>query len=469
MSAIVVEHRSTVAASPDAVWQWHTRPGAFERLVPPWESVTVVERDPRGIVNGALVQLEIRKGPITLDWLAEHVDVEPPHGFSDVQRKGPFAEWHHRRRFERTADGGTLVTDRIVVALPMGPLGALGHESVRDDIARMLCWRHEILRQDLDRARALPLDPMRIAVTGATGSIARALTPMLTTAGHTVVPISRSRLPGGIRWDPLEGSLDPTALEGVDAVIHLAGASIAEGRWSDDRKALLRESRLVPTALLARTLAALPHRPRVLISASAVGIYGDRGDEILDEHSPAGDDFLAELGVAWEAAADPARDAGIRVVHPRMGIVLTPSDGALAKLLTPFKLGAGGALGSGRQWMSWVALDDVLGVVWRILGDHRLDGPVHVTAPTPLRNAEFTRVLAAVLGRPAILPVPAIALRAMFGEMADATVLASQRAVPAVLERVGHRFAYPELEGALRHLLGKEAHRGPQSANGPTS
>jgi uncharacterized protein (TIGR01777 family) len=188
-----------------------------------------------------------------------------------------------------------------------------------------------------------------------------------------------------------------------------------------------------------------------------VGIYGDRRDEILDEHATPGDDFLAELGVAWERAADPARDAGIRVVHPRMGIVLTPSDGALAKMLTPFKLGAGGTLGSGRQWMSWIAIDDVLGAYWRMLGDDRLAGPVHVTAPDPVRNADFTRVLAGVLARPAIIPVPEIALRAMFGEMADATVLASQRAVPRTLERVGHHFEYPELEGALRHLLGRSS------------
>lgn len=466
MSAIEVVRRSIIAASPDEVWRWHAQPGAFERLVPPWESVTVVERDPRGLVEGAQVQLEIRKGPITFDWLAEHRDVDPPHGFSDVQLRGPFASWYHRRRFEATADGGTALTDRITVELPMGPVGAIGNETIRDDLERMLTWRHEILEQDLTRTRREPLSPMRIAITGATGSIGTTLAPMLTTAGHQVVPISRQRLEGGIQWDPLDGVLNGAALEGVDAVIHLAGANLADGRWTDDRKALLRESRLVPTALLARTLAGLSAKPRVLISASAVGIYGDRGDEILDERSEPGEDFLAELGVAWERAADPARDAGIRVVHPRMGIVLTPSDGALAKMLTPFRLGAGGTLGSGRQWMSWIALDDVLGSYWRMLGDERLSGPVHVTAPDPIRNADFTKVLAGVLNRPAIIPVPEIALRAMFGEMADATVLASQRAVPRELERVGHHFEYPALEGALRHLLGRTANGEPRTASG---
>ena len=454
MSAFVVERRSTIAAPPDAVWQWHARPGAFERLVPPWEGVKVVSRDPRGIVDGAQVELEIRKGPLTLDWLAEHRDVDPPHGFSDVQLRGPFAQWHHPRRLEPGGDGGTALTDRIAVTLRLGPRGSVGEGSVRDDLERMLAWRHDVLRQDLARLAREPMAPMRIAITGATGSIARALTPMLTTAGHTVVPVSRSQLEGGIQWDPIHGVLDPAKMEGIDAVIHLAGANIAEGRWTDDRKALLRESRVVPTALLARTLAALSRKPRVLISASAVGIYGDRADEMLDEESSLGDDFLADLGKEWERAADPARDAGLRVVHPRTGIVLTAGDGALGEMRIPFRLGAGGRLGSGRQWMSWVAIDDVLGTIWRMLHDDALVGPVNVTAPNPVRNEDFTRVLAGVLNRPALLPVPEMALRAMLGEMADATVLASQRAIPRALERRNHHFEYPELEPALRHVLG---------------
>jgi uncharacterized protein (TIGR01777 family) len=313
------------------------------------------------------------------------------------------------------------------------------------------------LQHDFARAAREPLEPMRIAITGATGSIGAVLGPMLTTAGHLVVPISRRKIEGGIQWDPVEGHLNAARLEGVDAVIHLAGANLAEGRWTDDRKALLRESRIEPTALLASTLARLERKPRVLISASAVGLYGDRGDEILDEHSAPGDDFLGTLGQEWEAAAEPARQAGLRVVHPRMGVVLTPGAGALAKLLTPFRLGAGGKLGDGRQWMSWIAIDDVLASYWRMLGDPTLHGAVNVTAPNPVRNEEFTRVLADVLNRPARIPGPAFALRAAFGEMAEATVLASQRAVPRELERRGHHFEFPELEGALRHVLGRTA------------
>ncbi len=454
MSEFTVERRSTVAATPEEVWAWHVAPGAFERLVPPWERVRVVDRDPRGIVDGARVTLEVTKGPVTFNWVAEHQRVDPPHGFDDVQVKGPFVTWHHARRFE-SAEGGTAIIDRLRVEPPLGALGGIVAGSIRDDLERMLTWRHEILRQDLERQQRSPLAPMRIAITGATGLIGSALTPMLTTAGHTVIPVSRHEIPGGIRWEPTNGVLDPTSLEGVDAIIHLAGANLADGRWSDERKHELEESRTVPTALLARTLAGLDHKPRLLVSMSAVGIYGDSGDTELDETSPVGSDFLARLGGAWEAAAQPARDAGIRVVHPRLGVVLTPGGGALAKLLTPFKLGAGGVLGPGTQWMSWVALDDVLGALWHAIADERLSGPMVVTAPNPLRNRAFTEVLAAVLDRPALVPVPAMALQALFGEMAEATILTSQRAMPRVLEQTGYRFLYPELEPALRHLLGR--------------
>ncbi len=454
MSEITVERRSVLPATPEQLWAWHVRPGAFERLVPPWEAVRVLERDPRGIVEGARITLEVTKGPVTFHWIAEHREVDPPHGFDDVQVKGPFVAWHHSRRFEAT-DDGTAVVDQIRAEPPLGALGGIVAGSIRDDLERMLTWRHEILRQDLARERRTPLAPMRIAITGATGMIGSALAPMLTTAGHTVIPVSRQAIPGGIRWEPGKGILDPAALEGIDAVIHLAGASLADGRWSDERKRELEASRTIPTALLARTLAALERKPTVLLSMSAIGIYGDRGDLELDETSEVGDDFLARLGVAWEAAAQPARDAGVRVVHPRLGVVLSPRGGALAKLLTPFKLGAGGVLGPGTQWMSWVSLDDVLGALRHAIADEEIAGAMAVTAPTPLRNRDFTNLLASVLGRPALVPVPAMALQAIFGEMAEATILASQRVQPMVLTRRRYRFEYPELGEALRHLLGR--------------
>jgi uncharacterized protein (TIGR01777 family) len=297
--------------------------------------------------------------------------------------------------------------------------------------------------------------PLRIAITGATGFIGSHLAPTLRAEGHTVVPVSRKPLPNGIQWNPDRGELDPAPFEGIDVVIHLAGEGIADKRWSEDRKRAIRESRTGPTALLAKTLASLDRPPRVLISMSAVGIYGDRGDEVLTEASPLGNDFLAQACIAWEAAGDAARAAGIRVVHPRMGIVLSPDGSALAKMLPVFRLGIGGRLGSGRQWLSWVAIDDAMRGLRHCALHEELSGPVNLTSPQPSTNADFTRILATVLRRPAVIPVPTFALKLLFGEMAEGTVLASQRTLPARLADAGFQFRFAAMDMALRHLLAR--------------
>jgi len=303
----------------------------------------------------------------------------------------------------------------------------------------------------------MALEPMRIAITGASGMIGQALAPFLAARGHTVVPVSRRAVAGGIVWDPSQGSLDPGALEGIDAVVHLAGENIAGGRWTTERKQLLRDSRIKPTRLLADRLSRMAHPPKVLISASAVGIYGDRGDELLDEHARPATDFLGTLATDWEAAADPARAAGIRVVHPRFGVVLTPFGGALAKLLPPFRLGLGGPVGSGKQWMPWIALADVLGVINHLLAVASLSGAVNAVAPEHVTNAQFGASLGRALHRPAVIPLPAFAVKLAFGEMAEATLLASQRVVPRVLDESGYQWQFPTLDGALEHLIGTDA------------
>ena len=297
-----------------------------------------------------------------------------------------------------------------------------------------------------------------VVVSGASGLLGSALLPALTAAGwgHRSL-VRRSPAPGEVRWDPAGGTLDLNALAGVTAAVHLAGEPIAEGRWTDEKKARIRSSRILGTRLLAESLARLPTRPDVLVSASAMGIYGDRGDEILDEDSALGSDFLAGVGKEWEAATGPASDAGIRVVHLRFGIILAQDGGALPRMVLPFKLGAGGPIGSGRQWMSWIVIDDAVGIILEALANPVVRGPVNAVAPEPVRNAEFATTLGAVLHRPALLPVPAIALRLLFGEMADAALLASQRVVPARLESLGFAFRHPALPGALHAVLDHEA------------
>jgi uncharacterized protein (TIGR01777 family) len=296
---------------------------------------------------------------------------------------------------------------------------------------------------------------MNVLISGATGLIGSALMRELEEEGHSITRLTRS--PQGendVRWDPGADRIDGS-LEGCDAVVHLAGESIAEGRWTPSKKERIMQSRKKGTRLLAQTIANLSEPPRVMVSASAVGYYGDRGNELLREESAPGSDFLARVCKAWEAAADPAREAGIRVVHPRFGIVLSPRGGALGTTLPLFRLGGGGRIGNGRQWWSWVDLDDVVGVILHALKNGFIEGPVNVGSPNPLTNAEYTKVLGKVLHRPTFFAVPAPALRVAVGGMADALLLASQRMEPAKLKASGYRFRYPELEGALRHLLGK--------------
>src|ERR671916_1670384 len=297
---------------------------------------------------------------------------------------------------------------------------------------------------------------MKVLISGATGLIGSALISELESGGHQTTRLTRSPASSGdIGWDPSSGTIDASRLEGHDAVVHLAGESIGEGRWTPEKKRRILESRREGTRLLAETIAGLPEPPEVLISASAVGYYGDRGDELLREESEPGSDFLAEVCRAWEAAADPAREAGIRVVHPRNGIVLSTEGGALARTLPIFRLGGGGRIGSGRQWWSWVAIDDVAGAYVHALTEDSLEGPLNLGSPNPLTNAEYTRVLGRVLNRPTVFPLPAPVARLALGEVADALLLASQRMEPARLEETGYEFRYPELEEALRHLLGR--------------
>jgi uncharacterized protein len=296
---------------------------------------------------------------------------------------------------------------------------------------------------------------LRVLVSGARGLIGSALLPWLGARGHEIRILTRHATgPGEVGWDPAADRLDARAIEGFDAVVHLAGEPIA-ARWTPARKALIRESRVAGTRLLAQRLAELERPPRVLISVSAIGFYGDRGDEVLDEASPPGVGFLPVVCRAWEEAAAPAAARGIRVVHPRLGLVLTTRGGALAQLLPFFRLGLGGPLGDGRAWWSWVILEDVVAVLARSLGDEGLAGPVNVVAPGAVTNGAFTRALGRALGRPALLPVPALALRAWFGEMADGALLASAHVTPGRLQAAAHAFRFPGIEDALKHLLGR--------------
>jgi uncharacterized protein (TIGR01777 family) len=441
-------------AESEAVFHWHSRSGAFQRLVPPWEAVSL-EGPAAPIEVGARQTTLFPLGPLPLRWRSKISAVTPGYEFKDIQLSGPFATWEHTHSMRPAEGGGSVLEDRVRYSLPLGRLGAaVAGSFVRKKLDRMFAYRHRITAQDLSRHAAVDAPPADVLVTGSSGLVGRALVPFLTTGGHRVRSLVR-RAPQNedeFFWDPEKGELDMAALDGVDAVVHLAGESIAGRRWSDAQKERLLASRVKGTRQLVDAIRALPQKPKAFISASAVGIYGSRDAELLDEESAAGTGFLAELCKSWEAEAKKLAD--VRSVQLRFGVVLSPAGGALAKMLLPFRLGAGGRIGSGRQWMSWIALDDAIGAIHHALFAEDLQGPVNAVAPQAVTNAEYTKTLGHVLRRPTLFPLPAFAARLAFGELADELLLASQRTLPKRLQDSGFVFMQPKLEAALRHQLG---------------
>jgi uncharacterized protein (TIGR01777 family) len=298
---------------------------------------------------------------------------------------------------------------------------------------------------------------MKVLISGSHGLVGKALISSLSSDGHEIVRLVRGTPsgPAEVEWHPNEGRIDAANLEGFDAVVHLAGESIASGRWTDEKKRAIRDSRVKGTALLSEALARLSRPPAVFLSASAIGYYGDRGDEVLTEKSAPGKDFLASVCVEWENATRAAIEKGIRTVHTRFGIILDAEEGALGKMLTPFRMGIGGRVGHGKQWMSWIAIEDVVNGLRFVIEDKTTSGPINFVAPNAVRNAEFTKSLGHVLSKPTLFPVPAFGVRLAFGEMGDALLLSSQRVEPRVLREKGFVFRWARLDEALRHLLAR--------------
>ncbi|MBD3161113.1 MAG: TIGR01777 family protein [Candidatus Eisenbacteria bacterium] len=452
--------RARIPVPASELYAWHARPGAFARLKPPFEPVEVVSAE-GGIAAGARVVLRVGPRPFRFIWRIEHRDTIPGRQFADVQVSGPFRSYRHVHRFMEDGPDASVLEDRIEYALPFRrwsePLLA---PIVEARFHRLFAYRHEVTRRDLIRhAGRKGQGTMRVLVSGSTGFIGSALVPFLTTGGHEVVRLVRGERNAGpdtIVWDPASGALDRDALEGFDAVIHLSGENLASGRWTEAKKHRLTASRVETTRLLAKTLAGLAQPPRTFVCASAIGYYGSRGEEVLTEKSTRGEGFLAEMTARWEAAADPARAAGIRVVHLRNGLVLHPSGGFLEKLLLPFRV-LGGWIGDGRQYLSWITRDDLCSLVLFALDTPSLEGPINVVTPNPVRNRTFSETLGRVLRRPVLVPLPAALLRLALGEMAEETVLVESRVEPERALAAGFRFEDPDLEPALRRMLGKPA------------
>lgn len=448
-----IEYSSVITHRLADVFDWHARPGAMTRLIPPWQPMTAVSETPSLADGQAVLGL-----PAGLRWIAKHdpAGYDPPHRFVDELSSDGLMSvparsigyWRHTHQFSDRGDATTLVEDRVDTPVP----GVL--------LRSTFAYRHRQLADDLSAHREAGryrAEPLVVAVTGSSGLVGSALCAFLTSGGHRVIRLVRrpAKAPDEREWDPRDPSAD--LLSGVDAVVHLAGASIA-GRFTAAHKAAIRGSRLDPTRKLAEAAGRAADGPRAFVSASAIGFYGyDRGDALLCEDSVRGDGFLADVVADWEAATSPAAEAGLRVVHVRTGIVQAARGGTL-KLLHPlFAAGLGGRLGSGRQWLSWIGIDDLTDIYYRALYDDSLAGAVNAVGPAPVRNADYTDALARVLRRPALLPVPSLGPKLLLGaegvrELAEA----SQRVLPTKLLGLGHRFRHHTVCDALAHQLGHD-------------
>ena len=449
-----IEYASIVDHPLDEVFAWHTRPGAMRRLVPPWQPMRVVAETSSLADGVAILGL-----PAGLRWIARHdpAGYDPPYQFVDVLSSDGLLTlppriigwWRHTHRYEDAGDERTRVHDIVDTTVPGAALRstfAYRHRQLADDLAA---------HRDAAEAGA---GRLVVAMTGSSGLVGTSLAAFLSTGGHRVIRLVRREPahPDERRWEPNDPA--PDLLEGVDAVVHLAGESIA-GRFTEAHRRAIRDSRIEPTRRLAKLAAAAGPQVRAFVSASAIGIYGyDRGDAPLCEDSARGDGFLADVVADWEDATGPAAEAGVRVVNVRTGIVQAAAGGTLRLLRPLFAAGLGGRLGRGRQWLSWIGIDDLLDVYYRALYDARLSGPVNAVGPAPVRNSEYTRALAATMHRPALLPVPSIGPRLLLGEQgARELAEADQRVLPTRLQELGHRFRHQTVEDALAHQLGHDA------------
>lgn len=410
-----------------------------------------------GISDGGRLLLGIRRGPTELQWEVRHTDFEEGSLFRDEQISGPLARWVHTHRFVGADDGGCFVEDEVEWAPPLGALGrVLGEPFIEKELQRLFHFRHTRLRNDLQLHARYSGRPLTVAITGASGLIGSSLSAFLTSGGHKVLPLVRDRArEGEVFWDPKGGALDAEDLQGVDGVVHLAGESLSALRWTEEKKKEILRSRREGTLLIASTLARMRQAPQVLVSASGVNFYGHRGNDVVTEETGPGKGFLSQVCREWEGATKPAQKAGLRVVTIRSGFVISPLGPGLGKILPPFKAGLGGRFGNGRQYMSWIDLDDEVGLIHHALTRPGVAGPMNCTAPNPVPNSGFTDALGRVLGRPTVFPLPAVAIRAMLGELGVELLLKGARVIPRKAQETGYEFLFPSLEESLRFQLGK--------------
>jgi uncharacterized protein (TIGR01777 family) len=464
--------------SSNEVFSWHIREGAFERLNPPWHQFKVIERK-GNIQNGGTVKIKMKiAGPIHTTWLVKHSDYVEGKQFKDSQIKGLFSSWTHTHLFNSFENSSSILDDHVEYSLPGGTLSeTIASPLINKKLNQMFDYIHRLTSGDL-RVHSIANKirgndrPMTIGITGSSGFLGSSLIPFLTTGGHRVVQFIRHPVSDGnnnfnfknvksIQWNPSSSASlnDEIENENIDAVVNIAGENIF-GRWTKEKKNKIFNSRVNTTKSLCKLLSSLEKPPKVLVSSSATAYYGDRGDEMLTEESqsssPSSADFLSDVCRNWEEATQISKESGIRVVNLRLGIVLSSYGGILSKILPIFKLGFGGRIGNGNQYMSWIGLDDLLGLVLYAIADKSIAGPVNAVSPNPITNSNFTTTLGKVLSRPTIFSIPESMIKLALGEeLANAAILSSARVIPDRLIKIGYKFRFPYLESVLRHTLGK--------------
>jgi uncharacterized protein (TIGR01777 family) len=461
------KHETVVNADIETTFAWFEHEGSFRRLMPPWEVAQEVRADDSLEVGSQRVFKFPAPGApfINLKWVAEHTGYDKPNYFADTMIKGPFWKWDHDHYFKEE-NGITTVVDDVTYSVPFGPLGmlvdkVLGGSLVKGRISSMFRAREFRLKRDLDNhAKFQNISRKKILIAGSSGLIGTQLVAFLDTGDHEVWRLVRRESDSNkneITWNPSKGEINAKELEGFDIVIHLGGVGIGDKRWSKKRKAAIKDSRIKSTELLSKTLASLEDKPDLFMLGSAIGYYGNRGDEELDESSSCGEEgyFLSDVCSQWEGSADPAKEVGIRTVHLRTGIVISAVGGALGKMLLPAKMGGGGPIGSGKQWMSWISMDDQIYSMYHLMMSEGTSGEYNLTAPNPVRQKQFAKTLGKVLRRPAFAPLPGFMMKIMFGEMGVRLTLDSLKVLPKNLQESGYEFIHENLEDALADSLGK--------------
>lgn len=456
-------HTAKFSADKQQLWAWYNSDGAFRRIMPEWEGIKPINAG--RLVDGEETIFKVKLGPFRQKWIARHHSVVSGESFADRMIKGPFGAWNHHHKFESASKDTTSVIDNVEYKLPLHFFtGWSAGFTVLPRMKQMFEFRSVRVANDLKQIQLTSeLPRQKILVSGSTGMIGLQLCAFLEAAGHDVHRLLRpsTKLPTDVDsskvvvWNDLTGEIIDGDMNGFDTIIHMAGAGIGDKRWSKKRLKLIRDSRIIPTKNLSKIVAGLDNPPRKIICSSAIGYYGNRGTEVLDESSSTGNDILAELCRDWENASNAAKGSGINVIHVRTGIVMSPSGGALAKLLLPAKMGAGGPVGGGKQMQSWISLDDEIYAIHHLMMQDSAEGVYNLTAPSPVSQKQFAKTLGRVLRRPSFAPLPGFVIKLLFGHMGKKLVLEGQDVRPTRLIESGFEFTHPELESCLRSCLGK--------------